>query len=595
MPIKRSLTRIIAAFLIISINWLGLYSVLRTSSFLSDTEGSNNNNYTAGILDFVLESPSDFTPSPIAPGESSERLIKIINNNGNLFKYIASSTNFSGEICDYLNLEANVQGGAPEYVGALKDFKISTTSPIFYTDPESWAFKLTLDPATPDTLGGQVCNFKYQFYGSQVRNDLPLGGGFWDFEEIDNSIKTKHCQIYETKTIGYWKNHQSVYKPLLPQFLGDESIDNKYEASAIFANANADNMRDMLKAQLLAMKFNIAQFEIGDYFIQGHNMTINELVALADDLLKQNPEPAKEVLENAKNILDYVNNLHEIKICKDTPEGCVLSLTKTAEQSEVNKGGNITYHLTLDNIGNEVCTGGGVKLRDTYDPSTTYMHYISSRTPNSFNKGCNYLEWNFGSIYPDDPEINIDLTMKVNEQAQCGSVIINHAKYWSDQTDWGNPVMAESKVVCNNTPVCGNNIKETGEECDDGNKINGDGCSCICQNEHHNNKNKENQNNNGLTSALPENITLNPIENIETIETENPTEQPKEEESSDNLPENIQDNSENIIPDLPVQPEQPEEPKENSENSSDNISAELVPAIQNENAIIEVPLVEPIL
>jgi cysteine-rich repeat protein len=30
------------------------------------------------------------------------------------------------------------------------------------------------------------------------------------------------------------------------------------------------------------------------------------------------------------------------------------------------------------------------------------------------------------------------------------------------------------------TPVCGNGILETGENCDDSNLINGDGCSSIC-------------------------------------------------------------------------------------------------------------------
>nr|MBA4405106.1 hypothetical protein [Nanoarchaeum sp.] len=33
------------------------------------------------------------------------------------------------------------------------------------------------------------------------------------------------------------------------------------------------------------------------------------------------------------------------------------------------------------------------------------------------------------------------------------------------------------------TPVCGNNITESGETCDDGNLINGDGCSSSCQTE----------------------------------------------------------------------------------------------------------------
>ena len=35
----------------------------------------------------------------------------------------------------------------------------------------------------------------------------------------------------------------------------------------------------------------------------------------------------------------------------------------------------------------------------------------------------------------------------------------------------------QTKVV---TIVCGNGIVQTGEQCDDGNLINGDGCSSVC-------------------------------------------------------------------------------------------------------------------
>ena len=33
-------------------------------------------------------------------------------------------------------------------------------------------------------------------------------------------------------------------------------------------------------------------------------------------------------------------------------------------------------------------------------------------------------------------------------------------------------------------PLCGNGILENGEECDDGNTIDGDGCSSICEEEY---------------------------------------------------------------------------------------------------------------
>lgn len=40
-----------------------------------------------------------------------------------------------------------------------------------------------------------------------------------------------------------------------------------------------------------------------------------------------------------------------------------------------------------------------------------------------------------------------------------------------------------STFIINYTPVCGNNILDSGEQCDDGNTLNGDGCSSSCQNE----------------------------------------------------------------------------------------------------------------
>ena len=39
------------------------------------------------------------------------------------------------------------------------------------------------------------------------------------------------------------------------------------------------------------------------------------------------------------------------------------------------------------------------------------------------------------------------------------------------------------KSVCNCTPVCGNGILEKGEECDDNNLLNGDGCNSLCKKE----------------------------------------------------------------------------------------------------------------
>ncbi|MFA6428387.1 MAG: DUF4215 domain-containing protein [Candidatus Buchananbacteria bacterium] len=46
-----------------------------------------------------------------------------------------------------------------------------------------------------------------------------------------------------------------------------------------------------------------------------------------------------------------------------------------------------------------------------------------------------------------------------------------------------NGFVDSDDTVCQSTSICGNQITETGEQCDDGNTANGDGCSSTCQNE----------------------------------------------------------------------------------------------------------------
>jgi len=66
-----------------------------------------------------------------------------------------------------------------------------------------------------------------------------------------------------------------------------------------------------------------------------------------------------------------------------------------------------------------------------------------------------------------------------------GSVCGNSKKEPNEECDDGNKTNGDGcsstcKIEVPNI-VCGNNKKEVGEECDDGNKTNGDGCSSICK------------------------------------------------------------------------------------------------------------------
>lgn len=303
------LRRAAALSLILTLNWAGLAAVGQTFGYFSDTESSSGI-FVAGTLDFVLDSPLDFPSVCSTEGKPAERIVSIINN-GNPFKYVASSTDLTGDVCDYVNLEANLDGGEPEYVGPLKDFN----SGVFeFSEPETWNFKLLFSSALPPELAGQTCTFKFVFDGSQTKNDLPFGEGFSDTEEITSNITAPDCQSYETKSMGYWKTHSEIYAGLLPQSLGDEIISTPAGANQVFKRYS-DSMRNKLRGQLLAMKFNIAYLGIGGYLVESEDQTLSQIVEEADELLRQQPPPADSELAAMKNLLEYWNVDQQLTIC----------------------------------------------------------------------------------------------------------------------------------------------------------------------------------------------------------------------------------------------------------------------------------------
>jgi predicted ribosomally synthesized peptide with SipW-like signal peptide len=313
--------------IIASLNWISLSVIGQTIAYLNDTETSTSNIFAASILDFELTSDSDFTPTPIKLGESTTRTIDILNY-GNQHKYKVSAINFSGDICDYLILDANLNNGQVTYSGSLKDF--IDFGPTVYTDPSSWFCTLTLPSDAPESVLGQTCLFDFVFFGSQTRNDLDFGNGFKDTEEITNNIKSLTCENIEIRSQGYWKNHSEDY--ILPQFLGsypnDIEIITAEDAEAIFDN-HSSLMPDILRIQLLAMKFNIAKFGLGDYYIQSEGKTINELVAYADQLLRDNEFTSEELaeLERVKDILDDLNTAEYLNYCYELPAAPLLIMS----------------------------------------------------------------------------------------------------------------------------------------------------------------------------------------------------------------------------------------------------------------------------
>lgn len=168
--------------------------------------------------------------------------------------------------------------------------------------------------------------------------------------------------------------------------------------------------------------------------------------------------------------------------CEETGE-CILEITKTTDVAQVSPGDEITYNLTLENIGTADCTGEGVKLEDQFNPVNPpyYLNYVSG-SPEPDYLYPNYLQWNYGTMEPGDFE-EADLTFQVSEETPCETILTNWGRFWSNETDWGDDVRVDTPVVCGTPePYCGDGIiNQSFEECDDGNNISGDGCSDRCQ------------------------------------------------------------------------------------------------------------------
>jgi cysteine-rich repeat protein len=65
----------------------------------------------------------------------------------------------------------------------------------------------------------------------------------------------------------------------------------------------------------------------------------------------------------------------------------------------------------------------------------------------------------------------------------CGNGILETGETCDDGNNVNGDGCSNTCQMENDEPVCGNGILETGETCDDGNTVSGDGCSSICQTE----------------------------------------------------------------------------------------------------------------
>jgi hypothetical protein len=212
-----SALKLVAFLMIFSMSLNAIIGPNQTIAYLNDTEESQENTYVAGALDFALNAPSDFAPGPILPGQSALRIVDFQNNN-NIPKYQAYATSFVGTLCDYLDINAGLDSTTSVYSGSLRSFNAGEFT---FEAPDVWNFTATLQANAPASVQGTTCNFKFVYFGSQTRNDLPLGQGFSDIEEVSNTI-----------TAGIWQKvliNKVYYDPDCAHGGGTGVGETKYE------------------------------------------------------------------------------------------------------------------------------------------------------------------------------------------------------------------------------------------------------------------------------------------------------------------------------------------------------------------------------
>ena len=148
-------------------------------AYFSDEE-NNNSTLGVGVLDFYLNENNSFGVA-LTPSQGNSQDI-FINNEGNLdFNYEILSGNSSGELCDYVILNATLDG-IQKYNGPLKDFYLDLQE---YTNPSTWHFDFSLNTAD-SSIQQKQCDFKFVLNGWQL--GCPKNSGFIDSEEVMNTI-----------------------------------------------------------------------------------------------------------------------------------------------------------------------------------------------------------------------------------------------------------------------------------------------------------------------------------------------------------------------------------------------------------------------
>lgn len=173
---KKKPNKIITLALILLLT-LGFSGARYTNAYFNDTESLSGNVFSAGSLDFSLDSDVDFSPL-VTPTADATRSVDLTNDGSLDFDYSVKTANPVGDLCPALDLSASLDGGA-SVTEPLNTFNIE---PFTFGVPEDWEFTVSLNNDDTD-YQEETCVFDIVFDSEQIG-----GAGFSDTETIANTV-----------------------------------------------------------------------------------------------------------------------------------------------------------------------------------------------------------------------------------------------------------------------------------------------------------------------------------------------------------------------------------------------------------------------
>lgn len=222
--------------------------------------------------------------------------------------------------------------------------------------------------------------------------------------------------------------------------------------------------------------------------VQGTNFVtidFDKISNYADIIHAKTPVPTRivyEIKDSSGNIV-YSNNIL-VSANSDTTNPQNIELNWTPVQSG-------DYDLRVTGVAESSLCAGKTNPQDTISLGfwTTLPPIIAQNYTITFNVRDLLDNAVSGAT------VNLNGITALTDSSGLAQIIINSGNYhWIVSKSGYQTSNGTISVNANQTidvslllaPVCGNNITETSEQCDDGNLINHDGCSDACQNENYN-------------------------------------------------------------------------------------------------------------